>query len=120
MWLSSAFVCATLVLSCSSGCGRSPAAAEHPKLAAFRQVVAKFEQFPDRYAGDTERSQYNRELKDRINEFDAISFDVEKNPADAKAICQAYEQNLEGKYNGFLYDQIDEKIRQIYSKLLHR
>ena len=97
-----------------------PESLSHPKLAAFRQVVEKFEQAPDRYAGDTERRQYNKELEDLINRFDEIPFDVEKDTDDAKAICQIYEHRLEGKYKGCLYDETDEKVRMIYAKLLRR
>ena len=100
--------------------GGQPMSEEHSKLAAFRQVIAKFEQAPGQYAGDTERRQYNEELEDLISKFDAVPFDVEKNTDDAKAICKLFEQKLDGRYTGLLYNEIDATVRVMYSELLRR
>jgi hypothetical protein len=90
------------------------------KLAAFKAVVAKLKKFPDRFAPDSERRQFNQEVDQLVEEFEEYPFDAKSNPAVARAIVELFESKVERNYSGYQYNLIEETVRNIYLQSLDR
>lgn len=87
------------------------------KLPAFKALVKKYKNSPDRFASGAEREEFNEELSALQNEFSAIAFDPTTNRDEAKQIITLFEGELEGKYQGQLYRELEEEVREMYSKM---
>ncbi len=91
------------------------------KLAAFRQVVAKWQSFPaDQYASDKTRRQYNQELNALQKTFFETPLDVKKNPRVAKEIIELFHEKIENKYSGQSYLELEQAISQLFMQMRER
>jgi hypothetical protein len=88
------------------------------KLPAFRRVMTKYKNSPDRFASSAEREKFNEELAAVQNAFSAIPFDPTANREDAKEIVGLFEKEIEHQYEGQLYRELEEEVREIYAKLI--
>ena len=98
------------------------AEAANPKgrLNVFKAVVAKFKEFPDRFAPESQREAYNQEMGRLVREFTEYPFDAKANPSIARSIVELFEAKIEGRYSGYQYNLIEECVRNIYSDSLNR
>ena len=98
------------------------AEAANPKgrLNVFKAVVAKFKEFPDRFAPESQLEAYNQEMGRLVREFTEYPFDAKANPSIARSIVELFEAKIEGRYSGYQYNLIEECVRNIYSDSLNR
>ena len=75
-------------------------AGDGPKLAAFREVVAKYHDTPDRLSSTAEKDAHRKALNRLQSKFFKVPFDPDKNRDEAKEILAIYEQEIEGRYRG--------------------
>jgi hypothetical protein len=88
------------------------------KLRAFREVVQVFSQHPDEYASSEEREAFTRRLRAVQQKYSAIPFDPTKDRDQAKQIIQVFRDQLEKRYSGLLYREIEDEIMQMYEKMI--
>jgi hypothetical protein len=97
---------------------------EHPKLAAFHQVVAKWNNVPDELAGDKADRKWREELDALIKKFDETPLDVKKDPEVAKSIIKEYQDTIGAKtvarYSEYHALLLDQQMQQLVSKLRER
>jgi hypothetical protein len=90
------------------------------KYKAFKRVVENVKDMPDRFAGQTTRTGYNRRLGIVIGEFDAIPYNVYIQEDECKWIIELYESDIQNKYNGKLLNDLDALVRKMNSELISR
>lgn len=90
------------------------------KLAAFHKVVEKWEAYPDNYASNAERHEYNKQLSKLQTEFAEKPFDGGVHVEESKMILQLFTTKLENRHQGLLYNILDEEMRRIHKQLLTR
>ena len=87
------------------------------KLPAFKKLVKKYKNSPDRFASSEDVEKFNKELATIQKEFCSIPFNPTKNRDEAKEIVELFENEIEHKYQGQLYRELEEEVRQIYARL---
>jgi len=90
------------------------------KLEALQSIVSKLSDFPDRFAGDSERTQFNSEVEEMIKAFEKISFDAAATPDEARSIVELYEEKIQNRYSGLFFKVLHEDVAQIMQDLLNR
>jgi hypothetical protein len=90
------------------------------KMKAFKAVVSQLKYFPDRFAPDSERTAFNKDLDTLIDAFVEYPFDARSSPAVARAIVELFEAKVERQYSGHQYNRVEECVRNIYSQSLDR
>lgn len=90
------------------------------KMTAFKAVLSKLKQFPDRFAPDSTRTAFNKELDELVEAFVDYPFDAKSSPALARSIVELFESKVERKYSGHQYNLIEECVQNIYSQSLDR
>ena len=90
------------------------------KVKAFEAIVAKFKEHPDKYASYSEMEKYTDDLKDLVDLFTSIPFDGSKTSDEAKRIIQLYENNIQGRYKGHLFNQVEGEVSFIVRQFLNR
>ena len=93
---------------------------DQSKLAALQQITRKLSDFPDRFAGDSERTQFNSEVEEMIKAFEKIPFDAVAAPDEARSIVELYEEKIQNRYSGFLFNVLHEDVALIMQDLLNR
>jgi hypothetical protein len=88
------------------------------KLQALKDIVSKLESFPDRFAPVAERRQYNKELEKLVKGFDSIKIDVKVHRKEATAIVELYEKKIERRYDGQIYGELSDMVREIARQLV--
>jgi len=110
----SLFAVGFLVFLSGNGC---VVGSDHPKLKAFRAIIAKLQDMPGDFARDNERSAYNKELRELINNFEKIEIDVEKDRESAIQIVKLFESKVEERFSGNLFSILENHIADLYLKL---
>lgn len=90
------------------------------KYAAFRVVVDKLKQFPDKLASDDERRKFNAEVEAMLKAFDKLLLDVSGSPyarEKAKAIVTEYDRDVQGRYSGQLVNEFGAAVAAIAVRL---
>ena len=88
------------------------------KFKAFREVVQVYKQSPDEYAGSEKRQAFNKRLRGVQQKFSAIPFDPTKDRNQARQIIQVFRDELENKYSGQLYIEIEDEVRSLYETII--
>ncbi len=100
------------------GVNLNPLAADGLKLAAFRKLVAKYHQMPDKFAMRDEVEQFTKELDTLQDDFFSIPFDPKANSKEAKAILELYGREIENRYEGAISIQLGDYLSAMYSELI--
>ena len=103
-------------------CGGEPflTADAPPKLVAMMKLTAALKSGPDNYAGNSEREEWDRKIRTLQQDFESIPFDARKDPETAKTIIEIFKNQLEGRYSGGNFVNLDDHISQMHVDLLDR
>ena len=114
------FLILLLGLGLFVGCGQTLTKEEFTtgKFSAFKKVVNKYKHFPDRLASGKEREQFNKELSTLQDEFSNIPFEPTQNRDEAKRIVNLFQSELEGRYSGQLYNELEAEVRDIVAEMI--
>jgi len=89
------------------------------KVEAFERVTAKWKSFPDKYATTAEREKFNKELEALQDEFFAIPFDATQHKDEAKKMLKAFDDKVNRRYSGQLYNLFEEEMIHMGEKYMN-
>jgi len=87
------------------------------KLAAFRELVKKYQSGPSTYASTKEREAYVDELSKLQQTYEYIKFDPTANRQEAEAILELYQEKIENRYTGELMRELSIDMEGMYLRL---
>lgn len=90
------------------------------KLDALKKVVRKLDYFPDRFAGETEQRQFNSEMRELVQQFIDVPFNAVRSPDEARSIVETFESEIEGRFEGHVFNLIEEEVIGILHELRSR
>ena len=115
-------ICILVLSATFVGCGGEPflMADVPPKLVAMKKLTAVMKSGPDRYAGNSEREKWDQKVRTLQQDFESIPFDARKDPETAKTIIEIFKNQLEGRFSGGNFVNLDDHISQMHVDLLDR
>ncbi len=90
------------------------------KVSTFKKLVNKYGDMPDKLATYDESQKYRVELRKLQDEFSKIPFNGSYQTNEAKKIIDLWQEKMEGKYDGQLYNLLDEEVRNIIEQYKNR
>ena len=90
------------------------------RVGVFEKIVEQYKHFPDDLASDHDREEFNKTLGSLQEEFSNIPFNGSYQTTDAKKIIDLFRSDIDGKYSGQLYDELDEEIADISNQYRSR
>jgi hypothetical protein len=96
------------------GCGSPPI----PPPSADTQAAVKVEAIK-RLADQMAKDPNGVEARGALEEFRNTPLDPQKNPQQADEIVQVYRQRIQGKYKGFVYQELQQEMGQFLAATKH-
>jgi hypothetical protein len=101
--------CIGLLLA-GSGCGQ-----RNPQPSPDEQATAKVNAI-NRLAAEMAKDPNGAEARGALEEFRNIPFDAQKSPQQAEEIVQVYRQRIQGKYKGFVAQELEAEMGQFLTR----
>jgi hypothetical protein len=111
-WIRAAVVISVGLLIAGSGCGGGK---ENPRPSADEQANAKVAAIK-RLADELAKDPNGAEARGALEEFRNTPFDAQKNPQQAEEIAQVYRERIQGKYKGFVVQELQGEMGQFLTR----
>lgn len=90
------------------------------RVDVMKRIVKKFKETPDRLASNRQVQEHHQEMAKLIDEFQQIPFNGSYQSLDAKRMIDLWEREVEGKYEGFHYNLMQEEMIHIIEQYKNR
>lgn len=90
------------------------------RVDVMKRIVRKFKDTPDRLASNRKVQEHHQEMAKLIDEFQQIPFNGSYQSLDARRMIDLWEKEVEGKYEGFHYNLMQEEMIHIIEQYKNR